>query len=226
MARIYEEPVSKVEVRSGGRETITTHPAFCQIGASRVSGSTALYDSDFSHNAYMTISICRSELVRGLSYDRHHGKEEIIEVALSESQWATFVSAPNVGGGVPCTLQYLHGKSVPELPTPAKRSDQFGTEILASMNDALADIEGLIAQIDALGLSAKKADALKEGVHSAHRRLRGHIPFVADQFEEHMERIVERSKAEVHGYMTGTLIRSGMTQLASNPPLQIESDPA
>ena len=64
-------------------------------------GSTNLYDSDFRHNHYMTITIRASELHRDLNRDWHFGRNELIEVALTESQWATFVSAPNMGSGLP-----------------------------------------------------------------------------------------------------------------------------
>jgi hypothetical protein len=100
MKPAIEDPVSAPTRGPGGMdEMTTTHPAFGQIGASRVSGHIQLYDSDFHHNAYMTISIRRSELHRSLNRDWHYGRDELIEVALSEAQWATFVSAPNIGSG-------------------------------------------------------------------------------------------------------------------------------
>jgi hypothetical protein len=48
-----EEPV----VTKGDRdETVTTHPAYAQIGVSRVTGQASLYGSDFKHHNFMTIS--------------------------------------------------------------------------------------------------------------------------------------------------------------------------
>ena len=133
-----EQPITKtVKGASGDPRTVTTHPAFAQIAASRVSGHTALYDSDFRHNAYMTIKIRTSELHRNLHHDWHFDREEIIEVALSEVQWATFVSAPNMGSGVPCTLQRLNGKQIPQLPDPESRADQFNAEMRNHINQCL-----------------------------------------------------------------------------------------
>lgn len=52
--------------------------------------------------------------------------------------------------------------------------------------------------------------------------LRSNLPFVAKQFDEHMEDIVEDAKVEIHGYMTNTLQRAGMDVLKESLPLAIE----
>lgn len=216
-----EEPVTVADDTPLG-DTRTTHPAYAQIGASRVSGHTTLYDSDFHHQAYMVVRICRSQLMRGLNRDWHFGREELIEVALSEAQWATFVSAPNVGSGVPCTLKHINGVQVPQLPEPKARADQFGKEVQQTLNESLADLDGLLARIDDMGLPKGKASTIKDSIRTARSRLSGTLPFVAKQFDEHMEGTVERAKAEVHGYMTGTLMRAGLSTLSEDQPLRLE----
>lgn len=140
MARDIVEPTTKDEKGPLGG-TVSTHPAFAQIAVHRVSGRTNLYDSDFGHNAFVTISVRRSELHRSLSQDWHMADSELIEVAMSESQWATFVSSINMGSGVPCTLQALNGKEVPGLPAPQRRVDQFSHEMRTKMQKAFAALD-------------------------------------------------------------------------------------
>lgn len=221
--RPIEAPVVTVEPsHAGGERTVSRHPAFAQIVASRTSGHKALYGSDFRHQAYMTIRIARSELNRDLSRDWHFGREPLIEVALSEAQWATFVSAPNIGSGVPCTIQGIDYDMTPGLPDPENRADQYGAEVRKKMASSIGALDKLIAEIDGLGLSKAKAAALKEGVEKARQQLKSNIPFVAQSFDEHMEETVEKAKVEIHGYMTGALIRSGLEALGAAPPLQLE----
>ena len=224
--RNIEEPVTRNE--PGGihkDDTVTTHPAFAQIGASRVQGSTALYDSDFNHNHYMTITIRRSELHRGLNYDRHHGREELISVALSESQWATFVSAPNQGFGVPCTLEHIGCERVPGLPRPQSRADQFGAEIRKDLEEAVRLADAALADLAATGLSKTKQEAVAASLRTLRMNLESNLPFVATQFDEHMEKTVEKAKQEVHGYITNAVQRAGLNTLASSRPfLNIETD--
>ena len=223
MARNIEEPCT---IASDGRisETTTLHPAYAQIGACRVSGGhTNLYASDFTHNAFMTISIRRSEMHRGLNRDWHFGREEYIEVALSESQWATFVSAPNIGSGVPCTLQYRNGQAVPGLPEPKSRVDQFGGEVLTRLNGCLEGIDKALEELQASGLSKVKQDKLGAAFRAAKQEIKSNLPFVAQQFSAHMEDTVEKAKQEVHGYMLSTLQRAGLESLTGGVlPLQIE----
>lgn len=225
MARPIEEPVIETYDQDRRHETKTTHPAFAQIGAFRTSGgNTALFGSDFNHNAYMTIRIGPSALHRTLSRDWHHGERlPYIEVALSEAQWATFVSAPNVGDGVPCTLQSLNGKTIPGLPDPTNRSDQFREEVKAKLDKSVQKVVDTIAKIDGLGLPKGKAAAAKEGLNSLLTELNANLPFVAKMFEEHMEDTVEAAKQEVHGYMTHVLQRAGIEAITGGQlPLQIE----
>ena len=220
--RKTEEPVtSKGGVR--GDEEVTTHPAFGQIGAYRTSGSTALYDSDFRHNQYMTIKISASELRRGLNRDWHFGKGEFVEVALSEAQWATFVSSPNMGSGVPCTIKFRDGEVVPNLPDPISRTDQFKGEMAERVAGMVAQVSAAIEQIDGMSLPKGKAQTIKDTLNSLQTNLRSNLPFVAESFDEHMEGTVEKAKQEVHGYMTGVLQRAGLNALANGSlPLAIE----
>lgn len=116
MPRPIEEPVVTTEKWGSGEEIKTTHPAFAQIAASRVNGSTVLYGSDFVHYAAIRIRIHTSTQYRSLAHDRYHERENLVEVELSEAQWAHFISSLNMGSGSPCTLTSLGGKMVPGLP--------------------------------------------------------------------------------------------------------------
>lgn len=223
MPREIEQPITE-DSNSPVSETRTTHPAYAMIGASRCSGGhTSLYGSDFTHNAYMTITIRRSELHRGLNRDWHFGREEYIEVALSESQWATFVSAPNVGEGVPCTLQYRNGKAIPGLPSPESRVDQFSDEIQEQLQNCLKTLDAGIAAVQEVGLSKVKQDKLAGIFKGVRQEIMSNLPFVASQFSTHMEETVEKAKQEVHGYMLSAIQRAGLEAISGGTlPLQIE----
>lgn len=226
MSRTIQEPTVTQEPWAGEDSVETTrHPAFGQIGASRVSGSSNLYASDFRHNAYMTITIRRSELKRSLSNDWHFGRGELIAIAMTEAQWATFVSSPNVGSGVPCTLEHVAGEVVPGLPSAPQRTEQFGKEVRAKSAEAIKALDDALVAVDDLGLSKAKADSIRGRLQTAKAQLTSSIPFVAEQFDEHMEGTVERAKAEVHGYMTGVLMRAGVTAIGAEMPLAIEHNP-
>lgn len=216
--RPIEDPVVKSRASTLG-ETETTHPAFAQIGASRVNGSAFLYGSDFRHNSYVSIRLHRSQLNRGLSNDWHFGREEIVEVALSEAQWASFVSSLNMGTGTPCTITSIGGKVVPGLPAPENRVDQFAGEMSKNSTDAIKVLETIRTTIAQTSLSGKAKEQIGRLLDMAVRDITSSNTFVAKQFGEHMETIVEHAKTEVNAYVTSAVQRAGLEALASGRPV-------
>lgn len=225
--RKIEEPTVSYETHAGN-ETVETerHPAFAQIKASRVSGQANLYDSDFTHHSYMTVTIVRSHKMRSLHRDWHYGRQELISVAMTEAQWATFVSAASIGSGTPCTIEELDGEIIPGLPPPKSRHDQFDREIKAKLEKTVAGVRDAIKRIEAMGLSKSKTAEATDALRSVLTELNSNLPFVAKSFTEHMEDTTEKAKAEIHGYMTGIVQRAGLDALAVGAlPLAIEHKP-
>ena len=214
-------------IMKGSRDgTVEHHPAFGQIGASRVSGGTTLYGSDFVHHNFVSITIDRSELHRDLSRDWHHGKEGLIEVHLSEAQWATFVSSMNVGNGVPCTLNRVAGESMPTIPI-RKTENIVREELDATLKGITNELQQAIDAINGeLGASVsnKKREAILEHLLMAQRKVSDSLPFAARSFSEHIETTVEKAKVEVNAYMTNVIQRTGLAALQEGTgPLQLES---
>lgn len=207
-----QEPV----VTTTGDRSVTTHPAFAQISASRVNGRSNLYGSDFTHNGFISIAIKKSELHRSLSNDWYFDREQLIEIALSEAQWASLVSSLNIGSGVPCTLEWMKDEGrIPQLPDPESRADQFGMEFQKDFEEALESLDTLARDLESSGLSKKKIAEMTAQVRRAKAQISSSAPFVVKQFGEHMEAGVEKAKAEVHGYIQTLTQRIGERALAS-----------
>lgn len=218
-----QDPVVTIDAR--GDES-HSHPAYATIGASRVSGSANLFGSDFTHHGYVTVTIRKADLRRSLSNDLVHGYPELIEVALSEAQWATFVSSMNIGTGVPCTLQWQTGVGdIAEIADPPDRKGQFKKEAAEHLASVHASLEQLRDQIAATSLSAKVKTALYNTVRMAEINLSANTGFVADQFVEHIEKVTEHAKIELNAYMTNLIARTGLTALQAGPP-PLELGPA
>lgn len=201
-------------------ESVERHPAYAQIGASRVSGNSCLYGSDFRHHHYITISIHASALNRGLNRDWPFAREEYIEVALSEAQWATFVSAMNIGQGVQCTLTRRNGALIPPIAEPPQRRQQFKQEMAGHMKDirqAAARLKGLIEK------GGGKA-AMREEIDKLMRELGPNLEFVASQFSEHVENTAEAGKAEVAAFLINAITRAGLESLIEAHGLPIDVD--
>lgn len=205
--------------------TVESHPAFGQISASRVSGQSTLYGSDFLHHNFVEIRVTRSELHRSLSRDWHFGKDEIVSLCLSEAQWATFVSSMNRGSGIPCTLQYVAGERQPYIPFRTQ-TDHFKTEADAAIQKLTARVDAAITQMEGeigSSLSAKKKDQLLSTLRMLRQDVASNLPFVANSLAEHMENTVETAKTEVHAYIASAIERAGIAALSATTPLQLSS---
>ena len=219
-----EEPVVTETPDARHHDSITTHPAFGQINITRQSGYGALYGSDFEHHNCISIEISTSELQRGLSYDRYFPRQTKIKIALSEAQWATFVSSVGQGGGVPCTIQRDERGMIPGLPPPKARTDQFAGELRQKMEHALTEAKEMRAMIAGMGLSQKKQGELISKLSSIERSIDGNATFVAEQFDEHMENTIEAAKVEIRGYHAGLVQQAGMAALASQGPIMLPGE--
>lgn len=180
------------------------HPAFAAVRASRVQcNGQQLFGSDFAHQHYIQVEISEATLTRGLSRDWiHGGVQRLVSLALSEAQWAHFVSSLNAGSGTPATLEYAEGRGhVPGLlPPTATRQDQFADEARETLTDAMRALRQLEASIKAAKLPAKTAKLLTDQAETARREIDANLAFVARSFGEFMETTTEKAKAEVDAY--------------------------
>lgn len=188
------------------------HPAFAVIGASRFTASpgVALFGSDFKHQAGVRITIAKASLRRHGSSEHVMGERELIEVELSEAQWARFVSAMNVGFGASCTLQHVGRERVPQIQHPEDRRTQFA-EASAFRSKLVSDsIAEAAAAVRASGLSGKKQKEILDKLSCAEMNAGSNQEYTAEQFERHMERTVEHAAIEIDAMMTAAVHKVGL----------------
>lgn len=214
--RLKDDPLS---------DSIERHPAYAQIQANRwTAGPTGvfLYGSDFRHNAGVSITISRSELHRGLSNDWPSSREELIEVNLSEAQWATFVSTLNAGTGPQCTLSHVAREGVPGIERGSDRKKQFKLEASEALKEAEAAAERLSELIEKGGRKTEMRDAIRIILSSFSSQ--SGVSFIAEQFGEHIEKVTEHAKIEVSAYIAGAIHRAGLVALKDGSPISLPDD--
>lgn len=221
--RRWPDPVPPdVQPDPHGRGSLETHPAYAVVRASRVSCSpgVVLFGSDFRHRQVIHLAVARADRRRDLSTDwvHHNLGQDLIQVALTEAQWATFVSSLNIGEGVPCTVEQVAGEPVPGIAQVTDRRQQFRDELLDRLDVVKQALVDLGKQIEASPLSGKKKADMASLLHTATMNLAGNLDFVAEQFDEHVEATVERAKAEIHGHIGSVLAKAGLKQLAADMP--------
>lgn len=198
-----------------------THPAFGQVGVTRVSSTgTTLYGTEFQHRGFVALRISSSMLVRGLSHDRYHELDRFIEIWMSEAQWAGLLSSIGQGSGIPCTIYYVRDKGLmPDIP-PRQQRDVFAEEMEKRAREAAARVRRTMDRINEVlgaGVSDKKKGLLLDELVTLERDLKHNMPFVVDSFGEHMEEVVESAKAEFNAHMQRVIQDAGITALGGTP---------
>ncbi len=212
------------------------HPAFGTVSVSRVSGQAVLFQSAIRHQHYITLTVNRASNTRHLNRDWVMGRDTIVQVAMSEAQWATMVSSLNMGSGTPCTLQYAPPKgtdieTVPGLEVEPTKST-FEAEMSEHLEDMVEQSMAIIERLDGIlsGKSVKKSDVanLRDAVKHLRMCVLNNTPFVQKQFASAMEKTVEAGKAEIDGFilrrMQGLGLEALIEQARAEGPLMIENE--
>ena len=177
-----------------------THPAFALIGAARVSAGppgAVLFDSEIRHQHFVTIRISEAKRHRELNRDRVYAQKQIVEVSMSEAQWASFVSSMNAGDGVPCTLATRETDwDIPGLPYEPRMAHSLD-EVYGAADRALAEIREALAVVETKPTKANLR-TLRARIENAPSNMR----FAADSLSEHAENTVQKARADIEAMIS------------------------
>ena len=201
-------------------KTRLTHPAYGMANFTRVTGQTNLFGVDYPQGHYMTLNICVGSVDRHYGEDWFTSEEEIIQIAMSEVQFARLIASPNTQG-VPCTIMKRpEGKAVqvepmPTLETENKRvKEEFaarGREMSKLLDDAEKALSDMIRPENKPN-KTKISDVLQE-IRTIRRSLTSDMPFYIQQLQETVDRTTSSAKAEVEAYANHVMSELGKEAL-------------
>lgn len=208
-----------------------SHPSFGMVGISHTSSNgTTLVGSEFKHNHYVALTIRRASKMRDLSHEWWFGREELIEINLSEAQFIELMARPNMGSGVPCTLNHIAGKRVEPPPAPVPEREKYRADLQADANRCVKDLNEAHAELLAAIESGKVGKTALKGIADkikyAGMAVSNGIPFVEKSFEEAMEKTVHHAAAEIEATVSNMVMRLGIEklhELADAAPKLLES---
>jgi hypothetical protein len=178
------------------------------IGASRVSTGgkgAVLFDSEIRHQHYVTIRISTASRQRDLNRDWLHPEKEFVEVAMSEAQWASFVSSMNVGSGVPCTIQRRENDwMVPGFPY-APRMEQSMDEVREAAHRAISKVKRAFADY-----KEKKNVGNLRNLEAAIDNAPANMEFAAESLAEHAENVVQKARADIEAMVVAKAQQLGV----------------
>jgi len=213
--RDSQKPSLREKEHAGENERTFEHPAFGMIGVRVTTGGDPhLFGSDIKHNQRISITIKTARHKRNLSNDWYHAQKELIQVELSHSQFAEFITTPNVGDGIPCTITRHEGRLVPSIEQVETKQEMFRREIEDSARRRLGAIGAEIAKLGALIESGKLPKGeLRELYKTLARhaeQLPGSIGFVVEQGEEALEKATTAAKIDIEATIHAHVNRLGL----------------
>lgn len=184
------------------------HPSYATLQFSRVtsSGVKPLFGSSIKHRDTIVMRVRTASLCRHLNEDYIFGDKEIVEVEMSQSQFAEAITSMNQGSGIPVTLTYLQGEGVIEDCQYFDKRMQFENEFSDKNKKQNELASNLIKETQKLFEEKKtfnKAD--KENVMSMLYKLNQEIgsntEFMYKQFNEQMDKATLEAKGEIEAFM-------------------------
>ena len=220
------QPIDREYVNGALGGVTDKHPCFGMINVRRVNGGgLPLFGSVVNHeNGYVSLTISKCERNHSFSNDNYFGKDRLIEIAMTESQFVNFITNWNMGEGTPVTLKNIReGKStqVPGLPidheSAATRAENDFKETLASTMVAFdAKKKELLEVLDKKGTINKSDRAQIAGIITVLERwFKDATPYSMHTFVEGADKTINIAKAEIEAFVTRIINKTGLDALQS-----------
>ena len=208
---------------------IKTHESYGLASFSRRSdGEINLFGSSIKHSNTIALKISRAEVDRHLEQDWFHGRKELIEVEMSQTQFADLITSMNMGDGVPVTIKYVNGQRMEPCPHENKRQ-QHAKEFNERMQNLSSKLDGMTKDFFTMiekRLPKKDQDDAKSMLNSLITEIRSNIPFYEKQFQRQMDKTISQAKGEIEAFVQNRIVTAGIVALkeASENSLKELSD--
>jgi hypothetical protein len=207
-----------------------THPSFGHVSASRFTGGDGkFFGSDVkSHQSGVSLRIQTSELKRGLSNDWFHPHNQLIEVKMSEIQWASLITNMNASG-TPCTIVSEHTRGRVTLADIPDKFETYKKEFSSHLDNSTKLINELTESLALMsaGKTIKKGDlkAVIGKVSYLQAELGSNLTFVENQLHEEVDHIKMDAIKSIEGTILNKVHEMGIKAInADSIPNMIEGN--
>ncbi len=203
-------------------DKVTSHPSFGGIRLSRVQSTGApLFGSATLHSHYVMLDLYEADSLDSELTGHHaYPKRQIASVALSESQFAEFISSWNIGEPTPCTLMRRPDTDFKltshQAPMPEKsHRETFEDVIDQGVKSVQDEINKWADEIEAMTkgrLTKKDAERMRVVLSCLRQNPEASLRFAHDRLNEGMEKMAARAKLEIEAAGRALLGRLGLNK--------------
>lgn len=204
------------------------HPAFGVAVFSRWQGTShRLFGSALRVNSGISLHIKQARTGWDLSREWIHGGKEIVEIHMTETQFAQLLTTMNMGDGVPVTIAYVRDVGLIRMPETAYESEperiqkDFKNQQKEMANKLDAMTAGIKAILAKPSIGKKDREDIQSLVDAFSNHARHTLPFLISQLQEAAEKVVTQAKTELTAFADRTLKAAGLEHLKDKAPKAI-----
>lgn len=206
--------------------TIDNHESYGMIGISyQRRNNQTLFGSTIKHDHVITLTIKKADVERKYHEETFFGREKIIEINLSSAQFTQFITNPNFGDGIPCTIKWLDGKHLSNPPYRGQ-NEIFNQELQSDFKKIISDSNILIkdaTEILSKSGNIKVADRKKllHKLEQLIQHIKINMPYLHQQFTKSMDKTVGVAKREIENFYTSTIMKLGRKTIQDNNTIKL-----
>lgn len=195
------------------------HPSFGVITAHRVTGHKRLFGSEVDAGGWVRIEVREGYLNEDAYMDRiGPARKMLIQVDMSEAQWAQFLSRPNMGDGTPCTLSMrpvggtLESCTVPGKETADERMGRRVSEMDQANRDGIEAWSSKLLDIAEKALGKKALEEFKRTLSCLVDHQKSNQDYALKTLTEHKEKLVSKMRVEIEAMLTDRITQLGLAK--------------
>jgi len=212
-------PTTPVTIKPGHfpEDEVHTHPSYGVIQISRMSGQADLFNSPVKHQHFIALRVSTAKLHTDGLHDNIWGDDQLVEVYMSESQFARAITSIGMGAGAPCTISSTKDERMTPGAEPRDLAAQQKTMIRDKFEKVMDGQQEITKQMQEWH-TAKHRPTLKEMDDIIHRmevatgNFASNTQFYTDAYIERIEGIVDDAKTELETHALGVAGKLGISE--------------
>jgi hypothetical protein len=196
-----------------------THKGQLYVGRVSRGGAVPMYGSKIEHSTTIQIQLSTSREERKYGKEYYYGGERLVEIELTQAQFAEFVSSFNVGSGVPCTIRNINGQECdePEKPDPINRIQKDIDNADSCYLERIDKISELLStnEQNKKGLNLTETREILHEMKIIKLGLESDRKFYQRQARVEVDNMIVEAKATLEAHLTNRLTDLGAQALAN-----------
>jgi hypothetical protein len=164
------------------------------------------------------LSIKKAKKIHELSHEHYYATNELIEVEMSNTQFAELLTSLNHGDGVPVTIRRFNGKMIERCPETTQRQklhNDLKNKIIKATK-IVSDTKTKLAEIfKKPNITKKDKQKINDLMYHLEMDLQQNLPYVKQQVDEAIQKTVLEAKNEIDAAIQHKIISAGIEHINS-----------